>query len=164
MSDRIEWFTVTVPPGTAIASPLVASCVFQQGDVVEVDVIVPRGPAGLLGFFIGAGGSQYIPRTAGSFIVPDGIYFTWPLRNAINSGSWSVTAYNLDIFPHTLQVGFQINELSQSVSDASGGTGASSAILASAALAVPAGIPGGADPLSPDFLLSTLPTDGTVAA
>lgn len=111
MSDRLEWFSVTVPANTAKTAPITKSLAFLQGQVVEIDVKVPPGPSGNVGFFISAGGTQYVPRTRGSFVVPDNDYFTWPLINAINSGAWSITAYNTDIFPHTIQIGFQVNEL-----------------------------------------------------
>jgi|SRR5215469_709969 len=110
MSDRIEWFTVTVPAGTPVNAPITFPCVFQQGEVTEIDVNVPPGPSGNVGFFIAAGGSQYVPRTIGSFVVVDDKYLTWPLTNAVTSGSWAVVAYNTGSVPHTLQVGFQINE------------------------------------------------------
>lgn len=111
MSDRLEWFNVTVPAGTLKANAITTSLAFAQGNVVEIDVKIPPGPAGNVGFFIRAGGTQYIPRTRGTFIMPDDDYFTWPLANAINSGSWSITAFNTDIYDHLIQVGFQVNEL-----------------------------------------------------
>lgn len=111
MSDRLEWFNITVPAGTTKANPQKTSLAFPQGTVIEIDVKVPPGPAGNVGFFISAGGTQYVPRTFGSFIVPDDDYFTWPMVNAINTGSWSFTAFNTDIYDHLIQVGFQVNEL-----------------------------------------------------
>jgi len=88
--------------------------VFNFGEVIEIDVKVPPGPAGNMGFFISAGGSQFIPRTFGSFIFPDDDYITWPIAHAINSGSWGLTAFNTDVWPHTIQVSFQINEIAGS--------------------------------------------------
>lgn len=90
---------------------------FAQGDVVEIDVKVPPGPSGNVGFFIGAGGSQYVPRTSGSFVVPDNDYMVWAIANAINSGSWSVVAFNTDLYPHLLQIAFHVNELIPSPTD-----------------------------------------------
>jgi hypothetical protein len=111
MADRIEWFTVTIPANTPIATPITIPLVFPQGEVMEIDVKVPPGPAGNLGFFLTAGGSQYIPRTRGNYITPDSDYFQWAIANAINSGSWGITAYNTDVWPHTLEIGFQVDEL-----------------------------------------------------
>lgn len=159
MADRLEWFQVTVPAGTPKSAPVVIPCVFNDGDVIEIDVKVPPGPQGNVGFFIGAGGSQYVPRTPGSFIMPDNDYFTWPLANAINSGSWSVTAFNTDVFDHTFQVAFQVNE--QGTAHMS-----SVSLLPSASSAIPATVTSpdltalpSVDPLSPDALIASLPPD-----
>jgi len=111
MADRIELFPITVAANTLTTAPVTTPMVFLQGEVVEIDVKIPPGPSGNVGFFIRAGGTQYIPRTPGKYIIPDNDYLTWPMQNAINSGSWALTAYNTDIYPHLIQVIFQINEL-----------------------------------------------------
>ncbi len=112
MADRIEWFSVIVPAGTPKAASITYPMKFFQGTVIEVDIKIPPGPAGNVGFYIAAGGSQYIPRTVGSFVIPDGDYLVWPMANAINSGSWALVAYNTDAWPHLIQVSFQVNEIS----------------------------------------------------
>lgn len=129
MSDRIEWFTVNVPAGTLSTAPITVPCIFQQGLVTEIDISVPPGPAGNVGFFIVAGGSQYVPRTPGSFVIVDDVYLEWPLGKAITSGSWAVTAYNTDTFAHVLQVGFQIDEVGAALDSTGSMIGASSASL-----------------------------------
>lgn len=162
MADRLEWFAVVIPAGTPQSVPVVIPCVFNDGSVVEIDVKVPPGPNGNVGFFVGAGGSQYVPRTPGSFIVPDNDYFTWPLANAITSGSWSVTAYNTDIFDHTIQVGFQVNETGTAhMSQVSLLSSSSSAIPASVTSPDVTALPT-VDPLSVDALLASLPPELSV--
>lgn len=155
MADRIEWFSVTVPAGTPKASPLIVPCVFVFGTVTEIDIKVPPGPSGTVGFFVGAGGSQYVPRTVGSYVVPDSDYITWPLDNAINSGSWSVTIYNTGNYPHTIQFGFIINEVGDAHLTPSSQAPASSQLLdnATANVVPPSGTP--LDPLSVDYLIAS---------
>lgn len=114
MVDRIEWFEFTIPANGVQSAPVSFPMVFAFGEVVEIDVKIPPGPAGNLGFFITAGGSQYIPRTRGSFIFPDNDYLTWPIHNAITSGSFGLTAFNTDAWPHVIQVAFQVNEIAGS--------------------------------------------------
>jgi hypothetical protein len=111
MADRLEWFDITVPAGVTQASPMRFTTSFQQGDVIEIDVKVPPGPSGNVGFFIGCGGSQYVPRTPGTFVIPDNDYLVWPMANAINTGAWFVTAFNTDLYSHLIQVAFHVNEL-----------------------------------------------------
>lgn len=159
MADRIEWFNVTVPAGTLKTAPVVIPCVFPQGDVTEIDVKVPPGPQGNVGFFIGAGGSQYVPRTRYAFIMPDADYFTWPMQNAINSGSWSVTAYNTDVFDHAFQVFFQVNENPPIVSPQGQAATSSSAGIPASVTASPAGLVAATDPLSADALIASVPSE-----
>jgi hypothetical protein len=166
MSDRLEWFELTIPANTPASAPVSLPCVFRQGEVIEIDVKVPPGPSGNVGFFVGAGGSQYVPRTVGSFVMPDKDYFVWPISNAINSGSWSVTAYNTDIFPHNIQVAFHVNELGANA-------GVNGSLLGASSLQIPQSVTSPApdnsesvDPLSPDFLIANIPPelDLTVSA
>lgn len=114
MVDRIEWFEFTIPANTLQSAPVSFPMKFNFGEVIEIDIKVPSGPAGNLGFFISAGGSQYIPRTFGSFIFPDNDYIQWQVSNAINSGSWGLTAFNTDVWPHVIQVSFQVDEIAGS--------------------------------------------------
>lgn len=114
MADRIEWFPITIPANTPVAAPLMFDTSFFQGTVTEIDVKVPPGPAGNVGFAIYAGGSQYLPRNEGIYIYPDDDYFLWAIENAINSGSWAVAAFNTDVWDHTIQIGFHVNEIAVS--------------------------------------------------
>lgn len=111
MADRVELFPITIPAGVPANAPMDFPMRFNPGTVVEIDVKVPPGPAGNVGFYISAGGTQYVPRTAGTFLIPDDDYFTWPMRNAPNAGYWDFVAYNTDVNPHLIQVMFQIFEL-----------------------------------------------------
>lgn len=157
MADRVEWFDVTIPAGTPLAAPVTIPLVFPDGIVIEIDAKILDGPCGSVGFRINAGGSQYVPRTLGAYIRPNDDYFTWPMANAINSGSWGITAYNLDSWDHNIQVAFQVNETpGPGSSQASAlGTSADTALTAAAASSgLSATQP---DPLSPDALINSLP-------
>jgi hypothetical protein len=161
MADRLEWFDVVIPAGTPIAAPVTIPMVFADGEVTEIDVKVLDGPSGLVGFQIAAGGSQYVPRTLGTFVRPNDDYFTWPMANAINSGSWGITGYNLDIWDHNIQVGFQVNDRGLSQSATQAGVGVSSSIAIATATAVQASQVAAADPLSPDSLLASVAPEVT---
>jgi hypothetical protein len=138
--------------------------VFQDGNVVEIDVKILDGPCGTVGFWIGAGGSQYVPRTNGSFIIPNDDYFTWPLANAINSGSWQLTGYNLDSFPHLIQVAFQVNETGISPALTTGTVGVGSDTVTQALSQTVPPIANQPDPLSADALINSTPAGSTVTS
>ncbi len=156
MADRLEWFDVVIPAGTPIAAPVTIPMVFPDGEVTEIDVKVLDGPSGLVGFQIMAGGSQYVPRTLGAFVRPNDDYFTWPMANAINSGSWGLIGYNLDIWDHNIQVGFQVNDRGLSQSATQAGVGTSSSVAFAAATAVQSAAFAATDPLSPDSLIASV--------
>src|SRR5258708_40267190 len=130
--------------------------VWRDGEGAELDCKVLDGPAGVVGFQIMGGGSQYVPRTLGTFVRPNDDYFTWLMANAINSGSWGLIGYNQDIWDHNIQVGFQVNDRGLSQSATQAGVGVSSSIALNAATAVQASAVAALDPLSPDSLIASV--------
>ena len=109
MSVSIFEFQVTVPAGTTVASHWSQAMTFPVSDVVEVDILVPPGPRGQVGFALGSSGSQCYPYTPGTWIVTDDAKMVWQLEEAIDSGSWQLFAYNLGTYPHTIYLTFQTN-------------------------------------------------------
>lgn len=111
MASRVLPLTCVVPAGTAIATPVPFKLVFQPSNVDRIDVRVPPGPAGLVGFAIQYGGGNFIPEGSGQWIIADDQYITWPLQGAPDGGNWQVSAYNLDVLPHTLYFYFLISTI-----------------------------------------------------
>ena len=120
MTTRVYAFSVTVPAGTVQAAPLTQSLSFDPAVVSQVEVVVPPGPLGNVGWFIGAAGQQVIPREQGSWIVTDDEVVKWPVSGLHDSGSWQITAYNTGSHDHTLSVRF----LTVPVADAGQNSGA----------------------------------------
>lgn len=113
MSNRIEAFAVTIPKATAKASPLTVPTTFPEGVVTAIEIDIPPGPSGLLGFMIAHSSQQIIPRTANSWITLDDRNLSWTLSDYPTGGAWAVIGYNTDIYNHTIQVRYLINELSE---------------------------------------------------
>lgn len=97
-------FTVTIPPGTALATPQVTDLSFPPRRVDRIEVKVPAGPKGHVGFWLGAAGTQVVPVTPGQWIVTDNEPLAWDLEGQHTSGSWQMVAYNTGHYAHTLQV------------------------------------------------------------
>lgn len=110
MSTRVESFDVTVPAGTAIASPQETAMSFQRGRVDRLKVFVPPGPSGLVGFQIAHSGQPIIPRNPLSFIVTDNEHVDMDLDNYPTGDAWSIMAYNIDVYDHTLYITFHITD------------------------------------------------------
>jgi hypothetical protein len=93
--------------------------------VVEIDIVVPHGPAGFMGFAIGAAGVPVFPEASGQWIVTDDQRITWPLEDAIDSGAWEFFGYNTGSYAHTVYVTFQCDLVQEPVS----GTAAIAAVV-----------------------------------
>lgn len=113
MSNRIEAFAVTIPKATAKASPLTVATVFPDGVVTAIEIDIPPGPSGLLGFVVAHSQQPIIPRTANTWITLDDAHLSWTLADYPTGGSWAVVGYNTDVYNHTIQVRYFINELSE---------------------------------------------------
>lgn len=106
MSTEIQRFAVTIPAGTLKSAPAVFPLEFLDRIVDQIQVKVPPGPRGEVGFQLGSGGLQIIPQTQGQFFVTDDETLTYALEDQIDTGAWQMIAYNTGAFNHTLEVRF----------------------------------------------------------
>ena len=109
MAQEIQAYSVSIPPQTPQSAPIAFNVGFPPREVNEIEVVVPPGPRGEVGFQLGFGGSQLIPYTAGQWIVADDEVMHWPIEGMPDSGAWQLIAYNTGIYPHTLAVRFLVN-------------------------------------------------------
>jgi hypothetical protein len=110
MADRIAAFACTVPAGTPVGSPVAVSTPFVDGIVTAIDIRVPPGPSGLVGFTIAYGGQAVIPDNAGTWLIADDEKFQWPTENYPTGRQWSLIGYNTDVYDHTIYVRYLIDE------------------------------------------------------
>ncbi len=109
MAAEVRSFAVSVPAGTAKATPQVSALDMPARIVRSVRVRVPPGPAGTVGWALGAAGQRVLPWGADQWIVADDEAIEWPLEGQISSGAWQLQAYNTGVFAHTLYVTFQLD-------------------------------------------------------
>ena len=156
MAREVYEFQITVPAGTAQSSPQTSPMTMPPRVVEQLEVLVPPGPGGEVGFAIGSSGGQVIPRNAGTYVISDDEKITWPLDGMIDSGAWQLVAYNTGRYDHTLYVRFLV--------DLVGAQPATSAPLDTSQLAgqAPAAPVGAVPPLGtitpPTLAPPTLPT------
>lgn len=110
MAQRIEHFAVTVPAGTAVAAPQTTTLSFNRGIVQQIEILIPPGPSGLVGFRILHSSDVVIPYDRTQWIIADNEVIKWPLENFPTGQAWALRAYNTDVFDHTLYVRLQVNE------------------------------------------------------
>lgn len=106
MARRIFRFAVTIPAGTALATPLTTPLTMPAVIVRRVTVRVPPGMGGLVGWYLGSSGTRIVPENAGAWMVMDDETFDTDLQGMITSGAWGLTGYNTGSYDHTLHVTF----------------------------------------------------------
>jgi len=111
VAQRIEIKTITVPAGTALASPQVTALNFSQGHVIQLELRIPPGPSGLLGIQLAHSGQPIIPHDASEWLITDDEAVIWPLEGYPTPQAWTVRAYNTDVYNHTFQVRMLFNEI-----------------------------------------------------
>lgn len=110
MAEIIRQFTATVPASTTKANPYTLDMTLLQLVVVSVDLEVPPGPGGLMGFYLALGGTQTIPEDVGEWIVWDDTKASWNLENQTTAGTWQLVGYNDDVVnAHNVVVRFHCN-------------------------------------------------------
>lgn len=111
MAYQVRHFAVTVPAGTLQAAPQVTEITVPVMRLLAVDWHLPPGCVGLVGFLLSMGGIPVQPLPTGTFVVGDNRYGHWTLEDAPDSGAWEVTAFNLGLNPHTIQVDLHLEPI-----------------------------------------------------
>lgn len=111
MAEQVRTFEITVAPGSTRAAPVTTEIGFEPFRVVSIEVEVPPGPLGQVGFQIASSNVQLIPWNLGEWIVANNITKKWETDNYPTSGDWQFIAYNTGAFPHTLSVTFELDPI-----------------------------------------------------
>lgn len=150
MAQRIEAKEVTVAAGTLATAPAVTALPFADGVVTRLEIRVPPGPSGLVGFQVRHSGQRVIPYRDNTWIVTDDERLDWTLSEYPTGGAWQVAAYNTDVYDHTLYLRFHVDEIGA-------GVPAAPAIVPIIE-AAPAQSPSVENPDVPDVVIPDIPT------
>jgi len=111
MAAEIHQFTRTIPANTPTTALVTIPLGLSNYEIESVDLEVPPGPMGTMGFYVSRSGQQWIPYEAGEFIVWDDRFDNWPLTAQPTGQGWEITGYNLDIYDHDVVMRFHVNPL-----------------------------------------------------
>lgn len=111
MADRVELTNVTIPAGTAIATPLRVVPDFDEGVVTRIEMRWPPGPSGLVGLRIGHSGQVIIPYKGSAFLITNDEVVGWDLHGFPEAQAWFIDGYNTDVYDHTIQFRWLLDEL-----------------------------------------------------
>lgn len=117
MAYQIAAFEVTIPTGTSKAAPAHVATPLGNYVVVGIEIGVPPGFNGAVGFRFTSGGLPVIPSDPTQWIVTSNENISWPIAGQLSSGAWEITGYNTGINSHTLHVRYLL-DLPNSVSGA----------------------------------------------
>ena len=116
MAVSIRQTTATIPANTPKTALYVAPITLDYFDIESVDLEVPPGPAGLMGFYLARSGQQVIPYESGEFLVWDDRFDSWYLTDQPTGSGWQIVGYNLDVYDHDVVVRFHVNLVTQAAS------------------------------------------------
>jgi hypothetical protein len=104
MSELVYSWQFTVPAGTQPGTPASFAMQVSPQLVQAINVRVPPGPHGCVGFQVDYGGGQAFPYGLGSWMVADDSNIITTPPADLTSGAWKLIAYNTGTYDHTLYV------------------------------------------------------------
>lgn len=114
MSDEVRSYQATFPAGTSQSTPLTVAISFPPRVVNTLEIIVPPGPSGLMGFRISMGGVPVLPIQANTWLVTDDDKIVWPLDGFPTSGAWQIQGYNTDEYDHSVYLRWLVSQVGSS--------------------------------------------------
>lgn len=109
MAQEIRQNSFVIAAGTTPAVPITQDLSFPPRDVSAIEIIVPPGPNGLVGFALMNSNVIVIPYDSDQWIITSDEKIHWDLSGYINSGSWQIRGYNLGVKPHTIYLRWLLN-------------------------------------------------------
>lgn len=109
MSVEVRQFTALIPAGTPITAPVTVDMSFPPRQVDTIEIRVPPGPNGNVGFALQNSGVTVIPYDSDAYIVTNDDSIEWNLSGQITSGSWQLIGYNNGASDHAVYVRFLVS-------------------------------------------------------
>ena len=109
MAQRILPYRATIPAGTLKTAPVTVPISLDNWEVEAVDLEVPPGPAGLMGFQVFNNGVAWVPYGGGEWLVWDDVKERYYLTDQPNASGWQVVGYNTGTYDHDVILRFHVN-------------------------------------------------------
>lgn len=109
MAQEIRSFTFTVPAGITSDAPAILDMTFPPREVRGIEIVIPPGANGVVGFQLQNSGLPVIPYDSDSWIITNDEVISWPLSGYINSGSWQIAGYNTGVNDHAVYIRFLLD-------------------------------------------------------
>lgn len=109
MAYRILPFTSTIPASTPVSTPVTIPLALDNWLIEQIDLEVPPGPAGLMGFQVFNNGVAWIPYGGGQWIIWDDHSEQYPLTDQPTGSGWAIVGYNLGAYDHAVTTRWHVN-------------------------------------------------------
>lgn len=109
MAQEVHQFTATIPAGTSIDDPIVIPLEIAYYELETLDIQVPPGPNGLMGFYLALDDQQWLPWEQGQWLVMNDRTEEWNLDEQIINGTWNLVGYNNGVYDHTVTIRFHVD-------------------------------------------------------
>jgi hypothetical protein len=111
VAERVLQHVTTIPAGTPDTAPWVEALGFHDWDVERIDLIVPPGPAGTMGFYLANNGVPWVPRALNEWLVfDDRELIVVPTGYPTGTG-WQIVGYNDGKYDHDVIALFHVNAI-----------------------------------------------------
>jgi hypothetical protein len=104
---------VTIPAGTAKATPFIQLTQFAAQRLDGVEWRFPPGCQGFVGIQIGSHGTPILPFNPNQWFVRSGDAMQYDLTGMPDSGDWSVIGYNTGSFAHTIEITYRCSAITK---------------------------------------------------
>jgi hypothetical protein len=107
MAQMIRERQITIPHNTPLSAGFSVDLNLPDEIVETVDLKVPSGPLGLMGFALAYSDQQIVPYEAGTFFKWNDDRLTWAFDDYPSGGDWQLIGYNDDVvYDHTVYLTF----------------------------------------------------------
>lgn len=109
MARYVYQYSVTIPAGTEETAPATSDIDLDNYDIESIDLEVPPGPAGLMGFAVFNNGQRWLPVGDNAWLVWDDVQQSWYLSDQPNASGWAIVGYNTGTYDHAVTVRMHVN-------------------------------------------------------
>lgn len=109
MALRVFQFVATIPPSTQPTAPATTIFDLDNWELESLDLEVPAGPNGVVGFYVVNNGVQWIPQPAGEWLIWTDQNQSWTFEDQPNASGWGIVGYNEGFYQHSVTARFHVN-------------------------------------------------------
>lgn len=111
MASEVHQFSAVIPAGTPFSAPVTIELGQANYEIESVDLEVPPGPSGLMGFYVALSGQQWLPWEMGEWIIWNDRTESWLTNDQVTNGGWEIVGYNNGVYDHMVTVRFHVNPI-----------------------------------------------------